>query len=181
MMLTQKKLILWTGKKHSGKTTGAAKLVRIAHNEGFDVAGLLAEALYLNGRLIGFDAIDLRNETRAPLARLKKNGGKTGRFDFVTEGVKLGSAALSPASTEFTDLIVVDEFGPLEMNFQGWRKNVDLLVRSSKAVILLVVRQELVRQVRRLYANIPSLQLSAAESKSINKVISILKNRRQMS
>ncbi len=180
MVLMRKKLILWTGKKHSGKTTSAARLAGMARDEGFDVAGLLAEALYHDGRLIGFDAIDLQTETRAPLARRRSEGSESVPFDFIAEGVKLGRSALSPAATEAADLIVVDEFGPLEMNSQGWRTDVDLLVRTSEALILLVVREELAGQLQHLYSNVAGLMLCAGEPESVEKVMSVLRGRRRI-
>jgi len=180
MVLKRKKLILWTGKKHSGKTTSAARLAGMARDEGFDTAGLLAEALYHDGRLIGFDAIDLQTKKRAPLARRRSEGGESIPFDFIAEGVRLGRSALSMAATESADLIVVDEFGPLEMNSQGWRTDVDLLVRTSEALILLVVREELARQVRHLYSNVASLMLCAAEAESVEKVMSVLRGQQRI-
>lgn len=179
MAFEHRKLILWTGKKHSGKTTIAARLVKAARDKGFTVAGLLAPALYHDTKLTGFDALDLQTRQRAPLARDNANGGATARFDFLAEGLRLGNASLSPASTNSADLVVVDEFGPLEMNCQGWRQAVDLLLQSSEAVILLVVRRQLAEQVRQLYANIASVRLAAAEPESIHTVIAMLEARRQ--
>jgi nucleoside-triphosphatase THEP1 len=121
MAATQNKLILWVGEKHSGKTTAAASLARAAREEGFNVAGLLAPSLYRNGRLTGFDALDLRNEKRTALARRQTNPDKTGPFALATDGLKFGNAALSAEATTSADLIIVDEFGPLELNGQGWR------------------------------------------------------------
>ena len=57
MVLMQNKLVLWTGKKHSGKTTAAARLAQTARAEGFAVAGSLAPSTYRNGRLIGYDIL----------------------------------------------------------------------------------------------------------------------------
>ena len=91
------KLILWVGEKHSGKTAGAANLARTARAEGFNVAGLLAPSLYCDGRLIGFDALDLKNDKRAPLARLQTGPGKSEQFTFITDGLKLGDTALISA------------------------------------------------------------------------------------
>ena len=71
--MMQNNLVLWTGKKHSGKTTAAAKLAQNARAEGFVVAGLLAPSTHCNGRLIGYDILDLRNKNRASLAQRKTN------------------------------------------------------------------------------------------------------------
>jgi len=171
MVANSYKLILWTGKKHSGKTTSAAGLVKVAHEEGIDVAGLLAPSLYRNDKLLGFDVLDVRNEKRVPLARRKAQTGKAVRFKFSQDGLKLGNAALNAEAAKSADLIVIDEFGPLELNGRGWRKNVDSLIASSGALVLLVVRQELAESVWRLYADLPARKLNAVEPKSIDKVV----------
>jgi nucleoside-triphosphatase THEP1 len=176
MVENHDKLVLWTGQKHSGKTTSAARLINTAREEGFNVAGLLAPSVYRDGELLGFDVIDLQNETRAPLARRKAEPGKTGKFEFLQSGLKLGNAALSDEATKSTNLIVIDEFGPLELNGRGWRKSVDSLMDSSNALILLVVRQELAESVLQLYADVPGYKLNAAEPKSIDEVIGMLKD-----
>ncbi len=177
MVLMQNKLVLWTGKKHSGKTTAAAKLAQTARAEGFAVAGSLAPSTYRNGRLIGYDILDLRNKTRASLAQRKTDGNKTERFTFVADGLKLGRDALSPAATKSADIIIVDEFGPLELRGDGWRKDVDSLLALSDALILLVVRRELADRVQELYAGVPSQILPAIEPESVDKIITSLKNR----
>ncbi|MFZ2149197.1 MAG: nucleoside-triphosphatase [Sedimentisphaerales bacterium] len=178
MAATQNRLILWTGPKHCGKTTSATKLAQIASAEGFNVAGLLAPPLYRNNKLLGFDVLNLQNQTRAPLARRKIRQSKAGPFTFIADGIKLGNAVLSAEATKSADLIIVDEFGPLELNNEGWRRNVDSLLISSNAVVLLVVRRELSDTVRQLYADVPCQELAATEENSIDEVITMLKNRR---
>jgi len=175
MVSTRNKLILWTGEKHSGKTTSVTNLVEIARNEGFNVAGLLAPSLYNDSELLGFDAIDLHSEARFPLAKRK-----TGQFTFFTEGIEFGNTALSTTATKSADLVIVDEFGPLELNGQGWRKNVDSLITSSNALILLVVRQELTDEVRQTYAGYSCRNLAANEPGSIDTVMGILRDCRQL-
>jgi nucleoside-triphosphatase len=177
MMLKQNKLVLWTGEKHCGKTTSAAKLTKATRAEGFVVVGLLAPSKYRNGRLTGYDVLDLRSKTQTLLARRKTDGNKTERFTFVSDGLKLGRDALSPTATETADIIIIDEFGPLELHGDGWRKDVDSFLALSDALILLVVRRELTERVQELYAGVPSQILSATESESIDKIISILKKR----
>jgi len=178
MAATQNRLILWTGPKHCGKTTSATKLAQVARTEGFNVAGLLAPSLYRNGKLLGFDVLDLQSQTRAPLARRKISRSKAGPFTFIADGIKLGSAVLSAEATKSADLIIADEFGQIELNNGGWRRNVDSLLISSNAVVLLVVRRELADKVRQLYADVPCQCYAATEENSIDEVITMLKNRR---
>ncbi len=178
MVATQNRLILWTGPKHSGKTTSATKLAQVARAEGFNVGGLSAPSLYRNSKLLGFDVLNLQNQTRAPLARCKISQSKAGPFTFIADGLKLGKAVLSAEATKSADLVIVDEFGPLELKGQGWRRNVDSLLASSNAVVLLVVRRELADTVRQVYSGLPCRELAATEGDSIDEVITMLKNRR---
>jgi nucleoside-triphosphatase THEP1 len=178
MVSIQEKLILWTGKRHFGKTTSATKLAQTARDKGFNVCGLLAPCVCRNGELVGFDAFDLRSKKRAPLARCKTSENKAGPFNFIAEGLNLGNTALSAEAAQSADLVIVDEFGPLELEEQGWRRNVDSLLISSNALILLVVRRELVDSIRQLYAAFPHRELAATRRDSIDEVVTMLKNRR---
>lgn len=172
------RVILWFAARHSGKTTAAFELARRACAQGFNVAGLLARSVYVNGELIGFDAIDLRDNKQVRLAQCKAGKNGPARFTFTAAGVRLAKSALSLASAGSADLIIVDEFGPLEMIGKGWRKEIDLLVTSADALILLVVRSELADEVQKLYSPVPSRQLPATDPGSIDEVIAMLKNRR---
>jgi hypothetical protein len=153
--------------------------------------------------LAGFDAVDLRSETRASLA-VRRHGrdahaterlaaslqtdsacrchptqclgictdtGNVGLFHFLEEGLQVGRRALDVAATERADLVVVDEFGPLELASRGWRAAVDALVHAGKAPLLIVVREELAGEVRDVYADVPSRVLDAIDPESVNEVI----------
>ena len=176
-MLRQNELILWVGEKHSGKTTSAAELAQAARAKGFDIAGLLAPSLYDKGELAGFDVVDLRTEDRVPLASRTAGGGQGEPYTFTAEGLKVGRGALSADATKSAELIIVDEFGPLELSGGGWRKDVDSLLTSGDAVILLVVRRELADEVQRLYAENGSNNFAAGEKESVDKVIAMLESR----
>ncbi|UCG56047.1 MAG: DUF2478 domain-containing protein [Phycisphaerales bacterium] len=171
-------VVLWTGERHSGKTTSAGDLVRAVQREGFGVAGLLAPSLYRDGKLIGFDAVDLSSGAEALIARHGDGVGDIGRFTFLAEGLQLGRTALSGPGAESADLVVVDEFGPLELDGKGWRENVDSLLAAGGGILLLVVRRELVRRVRQLYGDFGAEVLDAGEPQSVDRVVRLLRDRR---
>ena len=172
------RLILWTGPKHSGKTSSTARLAQKAKSSGFRVAGLLAPAIYTDGRLTGFEALDLKTNERVPLAERKRNptAPEKGEFIFSKEGLEFGKNALSIESVESADLIIVDEFGPLELNGSGWREDVDSILSTLNAVLLFVVREQITEKVKKLYRSVTPIQLEAAESSSVPKVIKMLRN-----
>ena len=171
------KLILFTGRKHSGKTTAAERLAKQVRSEGFRIAGLLAPSIYKDNRLVGFGAVDLSVDRQIKLANRRTAKDTGGRWEFTREGLKLGKAALNPSAASSADIIIVDEFGPLELEGRGWRKEVDLLLSSTDVAVMLVVRQELEGRVQELYENYPSTKLAATKTDSINKVIKMLKER----
>jgi nucleoside-triphosphatase len=171
-------LVLWVGRKHSGKTSGVARLVQIARADGFVVAGRLAPAVYANDLLLGFDIINLRSGERAVLARRETGPGADQKFHFTTEGLTLGNEALNPIATEDADLIIIDEYGPLELAFQGWRAATDRLMTSTGAVLLLVVRGALADEVQQLYQAAETRRLDATQPQSIDEVLALLRNNR---
>jgi nucleoside-triphosphatase THEP1 len=173
----QSRLILWRGARHSGKTTAAGKLAEQARNEDFRVAGLLAPAIYVDGCLKGFEALDLRNGTRTVLA---SRGQKpdTEQFVFTEAGLKFGRNALDIDTVKSADLIIVDEFGPLELAGNGWRRNVDILLTSTDALVVLVVRDEIAGKVKKLYAAVGSEQVVAGPE-SVTNVIEMLRKLRR--
>jgi nucleoside-triphosphatase THEP1 len=179
--LTPRSIILWTGPKHSGKTTSAARLVEAARCRGFLVAGCLAPSVHADDVLFGFDLVDLTSGERAPLTRRTIEQGQHGSFQFLADGLSLGEEALGPPATEDADLIIVDEYGPRELKSQLWRRATDRLMSSTDAVLLLVVREELVDEVLRLYAGPATRKLDALVPESVDEVLTLLENRRQSS
>ena len=169
-------IILWTGPKHSGKTSRALELVKSTRKERYSVAGLLAPSIYNKSKLIGYYAYDLISDSKKQLAVCNKNEAGTRHFTFLSEGLKVGLKALSKNSIKNADLIVVDEFGRFELSGRIWRKSVDSILSDSDNTILLIVRQELIEAVIKLYSDIPCEQIVANEKDSITKVINILKN-----
>jgi nucleoside-triphosphatase THEP1 len=167
-------LILWTGAKHSGKTTAAAELVRRLRAEGFCVAGLLAPAVYQGDELTGFDAIDLRSGKRTVLVNRAIGTGGHRRFEFTEGGLSFGKAALNISAARSADIVMVDEFGPLELSGGGWREEVDRLLCAGDSVVMLVVRDELAEKVGRLYSDYPARRIGAARSDAAAEVMRIL-------
>jgi len=168
-------IVLWTGPKHSGKTTAAAALADRARQRGATVAGVLAESVYRGGKLAGFDAVDLGTGHRAVLARRGREGPvRVGEFTFDPKGLALGAEALSLGAAGDADLVIVDEFGSLELSGQGWREPVDALLASARGIVLLVVRTRRLEAVRQLYAARNPRQVHAGDADAIEAVIAML-------
>jgi nucleoside-triphosphatase THEP1 len=172
-------IILWTGPKHSGKTTRALDLVESIRKAGFSVAGLLAPSVYNDGQLIGYYAHDLNNASKKPLAEWNSDVSGKRRIQFLSEGLKVGINALSRNSITNADIIIIDEFGKFEMSGRIWRKPLDSILSYSNNIILLVVRHELIEAVTQLYSDIFCEKIEANEPNSIEKIITMLRKRKK--
>ena len=173
--LSSSRLILWTGPKHSGKTTTLSSLIYLARLKGVSVAGILAPSFYIDDKLVGFDIVDLQSSERCPLARLDAQGTqKIGDFVLRQEGIELGRSAMQRACSSTAALIIVDEYGPLELKGGGWRSQVDEVIAKQVGIILLVVRDELADQVAQLYSQTAVQVVPCHRPGAIERVIAML-------
>jgi nucleoside-triphosphatase len=172
-------ILLWTGPKHSGKTSSAGRLVAAARDRGFTVAGCLAPSVHAGDVLLGFDLVNLRSGRRGSLARRTIADPRDRSFHFLAEGLSLGEEALGPLATEDADLIVVDEYGPRELKSELWRRATDRLMTSTSAVLLLVVRDELADEVQQLYAGPTTRRLAALAPESVDQALALVETHRR--
>lgn len=138
-----------TGGHGSGKSSLVSAAARLMREKGLKPAGILAEGLWENGVRSGFDLVDLSTGEQTPLCRRgAESPVKAGEFGFFPEGLAAGEAALSPERTRGADVIFVDEAGFLELEGKGWAPAMERLLVRSRAVLVISVRDYLLRQVR---------------------------------
>ncbi len=171
------RVVLWTGSRHSGKTSLATLLADKAASDGFSVAGILTPAVYRDDILAGYDAVDVTTGSRLPLLRrvAERERADIGPFAFSAEGLQFGGAALSPDSTGTADLIIVDEFGHFELGGRGWRSAVDRIVSEFHGVLLLVVSQEVADEVYELYSAFRPERIPITEAFATNRILQLLR------
>ncbi len=128
---------------------------------------------------MGFDILDLATGRRRPLATRGRAGPETtGKFAFDADGLALGRAALSDGAAVTADLVVVDEFGPLELHGGGWRAQVDRLVEEAHGLVLLVVRRALVEPVVGVYGLAAEGVIDATEGRAaVDAVLALMAGR----
>lgn len=144
-------IVILTGGTGSGKTTRAGEVVDVLRRRGFEVGGILATGLLAAVHRSGFDLVDLRTGQTTAWCRERQMDAhaeqRWGRFEFTTEGLQLGRAALAVGGPP-ADVMVLDEVGPLELAGGGWADCLDLLVENFGGPILLVARLAVVDAVR---------------------------------
>ena len=152
--------VLLTGERGSGKTTAAKRLVDLLRASGKTVAGILAHGHWDEGVRSGFDVEDIRTGERRQLCRRDgpRHWMSMGPFRFDPDGLALGHAALTMVPGELPDCVVVDEVGPLELDGRGWAEDLDVLLRDTRGLIVLVVRTDLCPDVQRRWGT-PEAQI----------------------
>jgi nucleoside-triphosphatase THEP1 len=155
--------ILLTGERGVGKTTTCQAVADLARHRGYQPGGVITPAIYDGrGTKLGFEAVDVGNGERWPLARtdpsttLQRGSGqgsghrrelggpRVGSYSFDPDGLARALRVLRSAATAGCDLLMVDEIGPLELEQgQGFAPILDLLPVEGLTHTLIVVRPAL--------------------------------------
>ena len=164
-------IFLLAGPKHSGKSSKAVQLIERATSQGLRVGGILAPSRYANGTLLGFNIINVLTGQRRLLSSPNPEIAKVKRFEFIKTGENFGKDALNPENLKNCDLIVIDEFGPFEIEGGGWRKEVDLLVELNIAPLLIIIREEIKKKVQEIYSVSEESVFEIQDQKNIVSII----------
>ncbi len=143
-----KKVYIVTGAVGEGKTTFLLRLTEMLKEKGIRVGGLIAPRIMEGATTTGYDIIDIGSGIREPFLRLT-NSEITGveRFTKMEQGFQTGLKALDPENNRDSNLMIIDEAGPLELRGEGWSERISGLLNVNKWQIILVVRKSLVDEV----------------------------------
>jgi len=142
--------VLLTGEIQVGKTTVCQAMVELVRARGRHPQGVLTPALHDdNGVKVGFEALDVSSGQRWLLARAQRelDGPRVGRYTFDAAGLAQAIEVLKRACAEPSDLLLVDEIGPLEGG--GFAPVLDRLPLQGAGHVLIVVRSALLTALRR--------------------------------
>ncbi|PKO14974.1 MAG: hypothetical protein CVU39_12935 [Chloroflexi bacterium HGW-Chloroflexi-10] len=147
---------LWiiSGERLAGKTTLCAALVDGFRARGWKISGVRSPAVFAGGEKVAIDVEDLRSgETRRLAVRANQPqpanpGEKPLQWSFDPTALAWGNEVLAGAVP--TDLLIVDELGPLELlRGQGWVNGLDALDSRTYRQAVLVMRPELLENACR--------------------------------
>ena len=137
-------LVILTGERAVGKTTVCRETVALAQQRGLACRGILT--LDHQGAR---DVVDVSSGHQRRLTKALADGQSVlqGRFCFDPRTLSWGAGVLSRELS--CDLLVIDEVGPLEVvHREGWVIAFDCLEAGEYELAILVVRPELLAQVR---------------------------------
>ena len=136
--------LLLTGPKQVGKTTVCQGLIRLMHSRNLNPTGLLTPAFYNKlGKKIGFSALNISNGESWHLASTQENlnGPQIGIYKFDQDALELAMNVLKNACHNPKDILIIDEFGRLELDQNlGFAPILNLLPLNGHSHLLLVAR-----------------------------------------
>jgi nucleoside-triphosphatase len=123
-----------TGTPGIGKSTLVQK---VAAATGCRVGGVLARDKRFKDRRIGFELLDLGSGAVGMLADETGNGPQLGKYRVCLDDLdKIGAKAVENSVN--SDLIVVDEVGPMELSSRRFVLAVEKALASSKPMLVVL-------------------------------------------
>jgi nucleoside-triphosphatase len=124
---------LLTGDPAVGKSTAIAKIIFDLRSAGFAPGGMLTREIRSHGERQGFQLTDISTDQSEVLAGVKGiTGPRLGKYHVNLNALSsLGVAALKNASIK-SDLVAVDEVGPMELLSPDFRRAIRLAIIDAK-------------------------------------------------
>lgn len=130
---------LLTGPPGVGKSTLVSKVLFRLKSAGIIVGGCTTREKRVGGARVGFEVHDLTSGRTGELASTTTRiGPRVGRYRVnLTDLARVGAAGVG-AAAESSELIVVDEVGPMELVSPEFRKAVQKCIASGKPMLAVV-------------------------------------------
>lgn len=135
------------GGRGAGKTTLVSQLVHCAWQHGWRVTGIITRGEWRDGEKLALYAHDIATGEQRLLAQ-RQNAREP--WKFVDETLAWGNGVFARAVP--TDVLIVDELGPLEfVEGRGWTGAFEATNSGQYRIAFVVVRPELVEHARQRF------------------------------
>lgn len=164
-------IYLVIGDREEGKTTFLRKMVADLIAEGKKVSGFLAIGIHDNeGVRCGFSIRNIETGEEAEFCVTDGNPHweKIGRFRINPHGLAKGYEWMASERIRQSDILVIDELGPLEMAGKGWSDLIGRILQEDPKTMIWTVRRNLAAKI--------AVKWNVGEVKFIDVNISLAKN-----
>ncbi len=145
IMTMETRIWLITGDPAVGKTTVVSRILLQLRSEGLTVGGILTREIRVKGERQGFLIVDVSSEESANLATSgKRVGPKVGRYHINLESLSRISSKAFERARSYSDIVVCDEVGPMELYSPEFRKGVRNCILDSSKPFICVIHKRLV-------------------------------------
>ncbi len=156
-------LLLVTGWRNTGKTTFCQFIIEAAKERNFKVSGLLSPGVFENYQKIRIEMEDLSSGEKRILAN--KGFDPESEFNlpnwlFEKDNLAWGNTVFEKAVP--TDLLIVDELGPIELEQnKGWTFGIQALDSGQYKMAIGVIRPELMPLAKQRWPKAQTITLQS--------------------
>jgi len=141
--MDQASLFIITGPVGSGKTTYLIDLLDELQKEGIRAGGFVSEKSLQPDTDHDYSIRDVQSGRSVPLSTRSAVDGWTQirHFYFNPKAISLGNQILDSVSNSDTDLLVIDEVGPFELDGEIWSSSLERLLSRPGPSMIWVARE----------------------------------------
>lgn len=145
----QQPVIIITGKSEQGKSTLLSEVVDYFSSKKIKIGGFISPSIVENNIRTGNDLIDIATHEKIKLSRINNEPDlvQVGRFYFSYTGIEFAKNILSVENNLQSQLIIIDEVGPWELENQGWASCINDLLLKTETPMIWTVRISIVDKV----------------------------------
>jgi nucleoside-triphosphatase len=131
-----KRIILVTGPSGIGKTSVMRRVVKDLVDRKYNVGGVVCHEVREGGLRVGFEIMDLATETRGWLAHVKQPTGPViGKYRVNLIDLEVVGAGSILDALQYSDILAIDEIGPMELLSPVFQNALLKAVESSKPML----------------------------------------------
>ena len=131
-----KRLIFLTGRSGVGKTSVLLRAVDILKAEGCSIGGMIGREVRERGVRVGFEIVDLATGGKGWLAHVNQpTGPRVSKYRVNLSDLNTIGVASILNAIESTDVIIIDEIGPMELFSSDFKEAVMRAIKSKKPMI----------------------------------------------
>jgi nucleoside-triphosphatase len=147
------RILILTGAPGVGKTTLLTKTVDALKTKGVKVGGMITREVRENNVRVGFEILNLTNNKHGWLAHVNGQGSpQIGKYHVNLNDLdNVGAAAITQA-LEKSDVIAIDEIGPMELFSPKFKQAVTQALEGKKLILTVVhgkAKDPIVTQIKR--------------------------------
>src|SRR5208337_1606648 len=132
----RKRIFLLTGSPSVGKTSALLRIVESLKANDYDIGGMVSREARVGRDRVGFEILNVNTGEKGWLAHVaQKQGPQVGRYRVnINDLEDIGAEAITSAVKE-SDVIVIDEIGPMELHSKKFKEAVHMAAKSQKLLI----------------------------------------------
>ncbi len=162
-MKSNNQILIITGWRNTGKTTFCQFLVEAARERSLQVSGVISPGVFEAYQKVHIELEDLKSGERRLLAEKGhdlQSEFNTPQWVFNKENLQWGNEIF--ADSVPTDVLIVDELGPIELEQnKGWVNGIQAVDSAAYQLCVLVIRPELLQIARQRW---PQAQMITLQS-----------------